>query len=123
MPLFAAPKCMPAALLGSCTFPEKLNIAAPQKVEATAILMPMVEPETLPSHMESTTPTVRMTKDRTSKPVGTCIQYIYSVQVSTGVQTEMSRVTRKQQQAVDPTVFSIMMPTSAVTMGMPDRII
>jgi len=55
------------------TFPEKLSMAAPQRVDARAMQMPGGEPAMLPSQMESTTPSVRMTRDSTSKPVGTCM--------------------------------------------------
>ena len=52
--------------------PEKLSMAAPQKVDAMAMQMPAGEPAMLPSQMDSTTPSVRMISESTSKPVGTC---------------------------------------------------
>ena len=48
-------------------------MAAPQKVEATAMQMPLGEPAMLPSQIDSRTPSVSMTRDSTSNPVGTCI--------------------------------------------------
>ena len=54
------------------TLPEKLSMAAPQKVDATAMQIPVGEPAMLPSQMDSTTPSVSTTSDSTSKPVGTC---------------------------------------------------
>lgn len=56
--------------------PEKLSIAAPQKVDATAMQKPLGEPAMLPSQMESTTPSVRTTSDSTSNPVGTCMHVL-----------------------------------------------
>ena len=59
--------------LKQLTLPEKLSMAAPQKVEATAMQMPFGEPAMLPSQIDSTTPSVRMTRESTSNPVGTCM--------------------------------------------------
>ena len=51
-------------------------MAAPQKVDATAMQMPVGEPAMLPSQMDSTTPSVRIISDSTSKPVGTCTRML-----------------------------------------------
>lgn len=51
-------------------------MAAPQNVDATAMQMPEGDPARLPSQMASTTPSVNVSRDKTSNPVGTCMRMV-----------------------------------------------